>query len=85
MTLHTPMKRQLAPGVYVVGSQLQFDVPELLASLDLPDTEENRDMAVSTSTPARAAQEPGSTRGRGRSASSVNTRTARAVGLKTVR
>ena len=51
------LRERLGAGVYITNNQLEFDIPELLRSINLEDTEENRDMAVAMA--ERVARESG--------------------------
>lgn len=51
------MDKQIAPGVYVRGDALHFDIPEMLRAFGWADTEENRDAA--TEIAERAARNAG--------------------------
>jgi hypothetical protein len=42
----TNLPKQIVPGIYQKGTQIEIDVPELLKTMGWEDTEENRDLCV---------------------------------------
>ncbi len=48
---------KIGPGMYVENGRLELDIPEMLAAMGIPDTEENRDRCVEVA--EKALQESG--------------------------